>query len=73
MIRWVLQNIVWFIIRLVVTAACLFTVKNVAHTNGYYISYDVLVVNAVCIIVAIRMWMPLCKEKQINKDTTWGG
>lgn len=73
MIQWALQNIVWFTIRLAVTAACLFTIKNVAHLNGYYISYEVLAVSAVCLIIGVRMWMPRCTEKETNKDATWGG
>jgi len=73
MIAWVMKHIVWFIIRIAVTLVCMVTVKNVAHTQGYFISYEVLLVSAVCLIVGVRMWMPSYKDKESNKDTTWGG
>jgi hypothetical protein len=50
----------------VVTLVCMVTIKNVAHTQGYYISYEVLLVSAVCLIIGVRMWMPSCKDKETN-------
>ena len=73
MIVWALKHIVWLVIRIVVTLVCMLTIKNVAHTQGYYISYEVLLVSAVCLIVGIRVWIPTCKDKETNKDTTWSG
>jgi hypothetical protein len=76
MIAWAMKHIGWFIIRLVVTLACMFTIKNAAHHEGYYIDYNVLLVCTVCLIIGVRFWMPTCRcnqHKQSNKETTWGG
>lgn len=62
MIRWVLSHIVWFTIRVAVTLACIWTLQNVIHHEGYYIPYGILLIGAVCLIVGVRMWMPSYKE-----------
>lgn len=61
MFSWALHKIGWFMLRVAVTLACMWTIKNVAHHEGYYIDYHVLVVSAVCLIVGVRMWMPSCQ------------
>lgn len=65
MIAWMASWVWWFAWRLAVTLACLWTVQNVIHQEGYYIEYRVLVVAALCVIVGVRVWMPSNKE---NKD-----
>ncbi len=50
----------WFGIRLLVTAACIFTIKNLAHMQGYHIEYNMLIVSALCLIVGLKVWFPAC-------------
>lgn len=61
MIQWALHRIGWFTIRIAVTLACIWTIQNVIHTEGYLIPFKVLLVGAVCLIVGVRMWMPSYK------------
>lgn len=63
MLRWIINNIVWFSIRLVVTLACIFTIQNVIHQEGYLIPYKILLVGAICLIVGVRLWMPSQDKK----------
>lgn len=66
MIAWMASWVWWFAWRLVVTLACLWTVQNVIHQEGYYIEMKILMVAALCMIVGVRVWMPSIKEK--NND-----
>lgn len=73
MIGWIVQNIGWFIIRMIVTFACLWTIQWAVHQQGYFIDFKILMVCAVSMIVALRFWMPPNKNKEINRDDTpWG-
>ncbi len=54
MLRW----IGWTLIRIVVTLACVWTVWNIVHHEGYYIPYTTMLAGAVATIVAVRFWMP---------------
>jgi hypothetical protein len=61
MIAWMIQKAGWFAIRLVVTMACLYTIQQAVHTEGYYIEFKVLLICAVCAIIGMRFWMPSSK------------
>lgn len=73
MLRWALHHIAWFLIRCAVTFACLWTIQNVIHREGYYVEFDTLLVCAACLIVGMRFWMPISFDKKEAKETTWGG
>jgi len=72
MVVWALQRIGWFTIRLVVTLACMWTIQQAIHLEGYLIDFRILCVCAVCLIVGVRIWMPSCSSKETTKDNNWG-
>lgn len=72
MIQWALRHIVWFTIRVVVTLACIWTLQNVIHREGYLVPYSTLLVGAVCLIVGVRMWMPSYKENDHGSKSNLG-
>lgn len=53
-----IQTAIWYTIRIVVTLACVWTIQNVIHKEGYYIKFDTLLIVAVCVIIGVRFWMP---------------
>ena len=74
MLSWIGRHIVWFIIRCVVTLACMWTVQNILHQEGYYISFQTLLTGGVAIIVAVRFWMPRATpDNPTTTETTWVG
>lgn len=48
----------WFLIRVLITLACVFTVWNIIHAEGYLISFPTMLAGAVATIVGVRFWMP---------------
>jgi hypothetical protein len=62
MIAWAMRWIVWFTIRAVVTLACVWTVQNLIVREGYRAEFDTLLFSAIVTIIAVRMWMPSCKQ-----------
>ncbi len=54
MLRW----FGWTLIRLLVTFACIFTVQNIIHQEGYLISLPILLAASAAVIVGVRIWMP---------------
>ena len=62
MFGWMMSWVWWFTWRLAVSLACLFTIHNVVHQEGYYIEYRTLLVAGVCAVLGIRVWMPSAKE-----------
>jgi len=70
--RWVLHHTWWFIVRIVVTLACVYTVNGVIQHEGYRVEFHNLLIVAVCLIVLMRFWMPRpLEKKKENKETTW--
>jgi hypothetical protein len=73
MLRWAVHHITWFIIRIVVTAACIFTVNNVIAEEGYRVAYMDLSICTACLIVLMRFWLPKSYDKKDPKEPSWGG
>lgn len=67
MLGWMMGWVWWFTWRLAVSAACLFTIQNVIHQEGYYIENRVLLVAGICVVVGVRIWMPFKQGK--DNDT----
>ncbi len=58
MLAWMMRWVIWITIRVAVTLVCILTLQNVIHAEGYRVEFYTLVIAAVCVIVAVRMWMP---------------
>jgi hypothetical protein len=58
MIGWMASWVWWISWRLAASLACLWTIQNVIHQEGYFIEYRTLLVAGICIIVGVRIWMP---------------
>lgn len=67
MIGWMAYWIWWIVWRSAITLACMFTIQNVIHQEGYYIESRTLFVATVCAILGIRVWMP--SAKRVKHDT----
>lgn len=63
MIQWMAYWVWWFGWRSAVTFACMFTIQNVIHQEGYFIEWKTLAVATLCSIVGLRIWMPSCKKE----------
>jgi uncharacterized membrane protein len=64
MIAWMARWVVWFAIRVVVTLACIYSIQNIIHQEGYRVEFTTLLLASICAIIAIRMWMPSSKESE---------
>ncbi len=69
MIAWMISWIWWATWRLAVSLACLLTIQNVIHQEGYRVEFSTLLITGACAIVGIRIWMPFSKEKSLVNDT----
>jgi hypothetical protein len=69
MFGWMMSRVWWFTWRLAVSLACLGTIHNVVHREGYYIEYTTLLVAGLCAVVGIRVWMPSTKEAKNQYDS----
>lgn len=56
--KWAAHHVFWFITRVVITLAGVFTIQNLIHREGYSIDFHILLVGAICLIVCVRLWMP---------------
>lgn len=63
MLQWMAYWVWWFGWRGVVTFACMFTIQNVIHQEGYFIEWKTMTVATLCAIVGLRIWMPSCKKE----------
>lgn len=63
MFAWMMRWVIWFAIRIAVTLACIVTLQNVIHAEGYRVEFYTLVIAAVCVIVAVRMWVSSYPKK----------
>jgi hypothetical protein len=63
MFQWAAFWIWWFGWRCAVTLTCMYTIQNVVHQEGYFISWETLFASTLCAIVGIRIWMPSCKKE----------
>jgi hypothetical protein len=65
MIEWASRWLVWIAIRLGITMACLFTIKNTLELEDFRIEWRSLLVITICLIISIRFWSanPDRKEK----------
>jgi len=70
MIQWAIHRVWWFLVRVAVTLACIWTIQNLIHTEGYYIPFHILLVGAICLILGVRIWMPAQKDTG-PKETTF--
>jgi hypothetical protein len=68
MIGWMTGWVWWFTWRTAVSLACMWTIQNVIHQEGYYIDFHVLLVAGVCAVVGIRVWMPSARETKDHYD-----
>lgn len=77
MIQWAAHHAGWFLIRVVVTLACIWTVNNVIAEEGYRVAYTDLTICAVALIVLMRFWMPRPYVKEDpngqSKSTSFNG
>lgn len=74
MLSWIARNILWFMTRCVVTLACMWTIQNIMHQEGYHIAFQNILYGGVAVIVAVRFWMPrTVPDKSANKEITWVG
>jgi hypothetical protein len=64
MLAWMMRWVIWIAIRVAVTLACILTIQNVIHAEGYRVEFFTLVISAVCVIVAVRMWMPSSNKSE---------
>jgi hypothetical protein len=62
MLRWV----GWTLVRIIVTLACVYTLFNVVHMEGYYISFNPLLIGAIILIIMIRLWSSSNRENRLN-------
>jgi len=63
MIGWMAYWVWWFTWRAAISLACLYTIQNVIHQEGYYIEWKTLVVSGICVILGVRFWMPSPKKE----------
>lgn len=68
MIRWMIVWVWWATWRLAVSLACLLTIQNVIHLEGYRVELSTLLVTGACAILGIRIWMPFSKEKSLSDE-----
>lgn len=68
MLAWMAYWIWWITWRSAVTLACMYTVQNVIHQEGYYIENKTLLVATICAILGIRVWMPFNSRRESNAD-----
>jgi predicted MFS family arabinose efflux permease len=68
MIRWMTAWVWWATWRLAVSLACLLTIQNVIHQEGYRVEFSTLLVTGACAILGIRIWMPSSKEKSPQNE-----
>jgi len=73
MFRWVSKWIWWFVSRSVVTLACIFSIQNLLHYEGYYVQFNILLAGAVCLILGVGCWMRLPSSEKPKQDITWIG
>lgn len=64
MIRWALNHLLWFGIRIGVTLACILTVQHTITEEGYRVEFKNLLIATICLIIVTRFWLP----KQTTKE-----
>lgn len=62
MFTWMMGWVWWLTWRLAVSLACLLTIQNVIHLEGYRVEFSTLLVTGACAILGVRIWMPFTKE-----------
>lgn len=72
MLAWAIRWIVWFVVRLMCSLACLFTIQFMVKEQGYYIPTKTLMVVGALLIVGVRVWMNAPSLKNNEKDISWG-
>lgn len=68
MFRWMMGWVWYATWRLAVSLACLLTIQNVIHQEGYRVEFSTLLVTGACAILGIRIWMPFTKEKSLSDE-----
>lgn len=68
MLMWMMGWAWWLTWRLAVSLACLLTIQNVIHLEGYRVEFSTLLVTGVCAILGIRIWIPFSKEAKQEND-----
>jgi len=68
MLEWMTSWIWWLGWRSAITFACMFTIQNVIHQEGYRIAWSTMMVASVCAIIGIRIWMPSYKKESHVDD-----
>jgi predicted nucleic acid-binding protein len=72
MIKWAAHHILWFIIRMIATLACCYTINGLMIKEGYRIDIKDLLIAAACIVVFMRFWLPKpYNQKKLDKETLW--
>jgi hypothetical protein len=66
MIQWMAYWLWWLGWRSALTGACMYTLQNVIHQEGYRIDWQTMFIGTLCAIVGLRFWMPSCKEKHAD-------
>ncbi len=68
MFRWMMGWVWYATWRLAVSLACLLTIQNVIHQEGYRVEFSTLLVTGACAILGIRIWMPFTNEKSLSDE-----
>lgn len=57
-----INNILWFAIRCIVTLAGVYSLQTIIQREGYRAEFSTLLLAAIVSIVIIRFWIPRNKE-----------
>jgi len=68
MLGWMAYWVWWFTWRSAVTFACMYTIQNVIHQEGYYVETKTLMVATICAILGIRVWMPSAHKPETHAN-----
>ena len=73
MLYWISRWGFWFGSRCAVTLACIYTLQNLLHYEGYFVEFKILTLGAAMLIIGVGVWMrPPSKEKP-KQDISWSG
>lgn len=69
MVVWIISRGMWILSRVLVTLICVLTVYNIINQiTPYKVSFELLLIVAACVIIAVRAWMPSCPCQKDRKN-----
>lgn len=69
MMRWILDKVLSWSARSIVTLLCCLTVQRMIASEGYRCEMSTLLVAAACVIIAVRFWTPRCSCGEKHKQS----